>query len=159
MTPETTARLLCPRGFSRQEYCSGLPYPPPEDLPNPGIEPRSPTFQAVSLPSEPPGKPKNTGVGNLSLLQGFFTTQESNRGLLHCRRILYQLRYQGSPCVCVYVCVCVCVHARVHACTRRDFLLGLDSHNYGCSQVSAFTADWIFRRADDINFQPKDQWD
>ena len=42
-------------------------------------------------------KPKNTGVGSLSLLQRIFLTQESNRGLLHCRRILYQLRYQGSP--------------------------------------------------------------
>ena len=49
--------------------------------------------------SEPPGNPKNTGVGNLSLLQGIFPTQESNWGLLHCRRIsqLYQLSYQGSP--------------------------------------------------------------
>ena len=37
-----------------------------EDLPNPGIEPRSPTLQANSLPSEPQGKPKNTGVGSLS---------------------------------------------------------------------------------------------
>ena len=42
--------------FSRQEYWSGLPFPSPEDLPNPGIEPRSPTLQAESLPSEPPGK-------------------------------------------------------------------------------------------------------
>ena len=42
-------------------------------------------------------KPKNTGVGSLSLLQGIFPTQESNRSLLHCRRILYQLSYQGSP--------------------------------------------------------------
>ena len=50
-----------------------------------------------SLPAEAPGKPENTGVGNLSLLQGIFLTQESNQGLLHCRRILYQLRYQGSP--------------------------------------------------------------
>ena len=40
------------------------------DLPSPGIEPRSPTLQADSLPSEPPGKPKNTEVGSLSLLQG-----------------------------------------------------------------------------------------
>ena len=38
---------------------------------------------------------QNTGVGSLSLLQGNFPTQESNRGLLHCRRILYQLSYQG----------------------------------------------------------------
>ena len=51
---------------------------------------------ADSLPSEAPGKPKNTGVGSLSLLQGIFSTQESNRGLLHCRRILYQLSYQGT---------------------------------------------------------------
>ena len=39
------ATLLCPRGFSRQEYWSGLPCPPPGDLPNPGIEPRSPELQ------------------------------------------------------------------------------------------------------------------
>ena len=43
-------------GFSRQEYWSGLPFPSPGDLPDPGIEPRSPTFQADALPSEPPGK-------------------------------------------------------------------------------------------------------
>ena len=45
------------------------------------------------LPAEPPGKPKNTGVGSLSLLQWIFPTQELNQGLLHCRRILYQLSY------------------------------------------------------------------
>ena len=60
---------LCPWGFSRQEYWSGLPCPPPGDLPNSGIEPRSPTLQAGSLPAEPRGKPKNTGVGSLFLLQ------------------------------------------------------------------------------------------
>ena len=43
--------------FSRQEYWTGLPFPSPGDLPNPGIEPRSPALQADSLPSEPPGKP------------------------------------------------------------------------------------------------------
>ena len=52
---------------------------------------------ADSLPAEPQGKPKNTGVGSLSLLQWIFSTQESNRGLLHCRQILYQLSYQRSP--------------------------------------------------------------
>ena len=83
--------------FSRQEYWSGLPFPPPEDLPDPGIETRSPALQADSLPAEPQGKPKNAGVGSLSLLQGVFPTQESNWGLLHCRRILYQLSYQGNP--------------------------------------------------------------
>ena len=42
-------------GFSRQEYWSGLPCPPPGDLPDPGTEPRSPALQVDSLPSEPPG--------------------------------------------------------------------------------------------------------
>ena len=60
--------LLCPWGFSRQEYWSGLPCPSPGDLPNSRIEPRSPALQADSLPSEPSGKPKNTGVGSLNLL-------------------------------------------------------------------------------------------
>ena len=56
-------RLLCPWGFSRQEYWSGLPCPPPGGLSNLGIKPRSPALQADFLLSEPPGKPKNTGVG------------------------------------------------------------------------------------------------
>ena len=43
-------------GFPRQEYWSGLPFPPPGDLPNPGIKPGSPALQADCLPSEPPGK-------------------------------------------------------------------------------------------------------
>ena len=63
------------------------------NLPNPGIEPRSPALWADSLPGEPQGKPKNTGVGSLSLLQRTLPTQESNRGLLHCRGILYQPSY------------------------------------------------------------------
>ena len=58
---------------------------------------RSPALQVDSLSAEPQGKPKNTGVGSLSLLQHIFPTQESNWGLLHCRQILYQLSYQGSP--------------------------------------------------------------
>ena len=61
------------------------------------FEPRSLTLQADSLPAEPQGKPKSTGVGSLSLPQWIFPTQESNWGLLHCRQILYQLSYQGSP--------------------------------------------------------------
>ena len=46
----------------------------------------SPSLQTYSLPAEPQGKPKNTGVGSISLLQCIFPTQESNWGLLHCRR-------------------------------------------------------------------------
>ena len=45
-------------GFSRQEYWSGLPFPSPGDLPDPGIEPRSPALQADALTSEPPLKDK-----------------------------------------------------------------------------------------------------
>ena len=44
-------------GSSRQECWSGLQFPSPDDLPDPGIEPGSPAFQADSLLSEPPGKP------------------------------------------------------------------------------------------------------
>ena len=84
-------------GFSRPEYWSGLPFPSPRDLPDLGTEPRSPALQADPLPSEPPGKPKNTGVGSLSLLQWIFLTQKSNWGLLHCRQILYQLGYREAP--------------------------------------------------------------
>ena len=57
-TPWTVAyQAPPPIGFSRQEYWSGLPFPSPGDLPDPGIEPGSPAFQADALISEPPGKP------------------------------------------------------------------------------------------------------
>ena len=49
-------------GFSRQEYWSGLPFPSPGDLPDPGIKPRPPTLQADALTSEPPGKPHDCTV-------------------------------------------------------------------------------------------------
>ena len=75
-TPWTVSHQAPPSmGFSRQEYWSGLPFPSPGDLPNPGIEPGSLALQTDALPSEPPGKPK-TGV---------FPTQGLNLGLLHCR--------------------------------------------------------------------------
>jgi len=64
--------------FSRLKYWSGLPFPSPGDLSNLGIEPRSPTLWADSLPAEPHGMLKNTGVHSLSLLQQIFLTQESN---------------------------------------------------------------------------------
>ena len=59
VTTRTVAHQAPPLsvGFRRQDYWSGLPFPSPEGLPNPGIEPRSPALQADSLPSEPPGKP------------------------------------------------------------------------------------------------------
>ena len=56
-TPWTVAYQASPSmGFCRQEYWSGLPFPSPGDLPNPGIEPRYPTLEADTLTSEPPGK-------------------------------------------------------------------------------------------------------
>ena len=74
-TPWTVAYQAPPSmGFSRQEYWSGLPFPSPGDLPNSGIEPGSPTFQADALTSEPPGKPGptlmllNLGAKNLEFL-------------------------------------------------------------------------------------------
>ena len=71
--------------------------PSPGDLSNPGIEPKSHTLNTDPLPAEPPGKPKNTGMGNLVLFQWVFQTQELNLLLLYCRQILYQLSHQGNP--------------------------------------------------------------
>ena len=95
------------------------------------------TLQVDSSPSESRGKPKNTGVGSLSLLQGNLPTQEPNRGLLHCRQIcilcskytnthrptnpspndkinihiLVRALQKNNPVrgVCVHVCACVCL--------------------------------------------------
>ena len=53
-----SSRLLCPWGFSSQEYWSGLPCPPPVDLPTPGIKSRSPTFQVDSLHLSHHGSPR-----------------------------------------------------------------------------------------------------
>ena len=100
-------------GILQARILDWVAFPFSRDLPNSGIEPRSPTLEADSLPAEPQWKPKNTGVGSLSLLQQIFQTQESNWGLLHCRRILYQLSSQGSThhsylfkiCVAIYTCI------------------------------------------------------
>ena len=97
VTPWTVAhQASLSMGFSRQEYWSGLPWPPPGDFSNLGIKPRSPTIQADSLLSEPPGKPKNTGMGSLSLLYGIFATQIRTE---YFRGILNQLSYTWQ-CVC-----------------------------------------------------------
>ena len=108
------------------EWISRLLFPSSDDLPNPGIEPRSLALQADSLRSELWGSPydlfeseshsvvshflqshglyslwnspgQNTGVGSHSLLQGIFPTHGSNPGLPHCRHIFYQLSHLGSP--------------------------------------------------------------
>ena len=94
---ESESRSVVSNTATQARILEWVAFPFSRGLPNPGIEPRSPALQADSLPAEPQGKPKNTGVGSLSLLQGIFLTQEPNWGLLRCRCILYQLSYQGSP--------------------------------------------------------------
>ena len=91
-------RFLCPWEFSRQEYWSGLPCPPPGDLPNPGIKPTSPALQVDSLPLSHQGSPRILEWVAYPLTKG--SSQPRNwiePGLLHCRQILYQLSYRGSP--------------------------------------------------------------
>ena len=93
-TSPLTPNFCFPGAKQQQQNCQQKPqliwtflklyFPSPGDLPNPGIEPRSPALREDSLPTEPPGKSKNTGVGSLSLLQGIFPTQELKQGLLHC---------------------------------------------------------------------------
>jgi len=63
VTPWTVAyEAPLAMGFSRQKYWSGLPFPSPGDLPNPGIKPRSPALQVDALPSEPSGKPRERAM-------------------------------------------------------------------------------------------------
>ena len=79
VTPRTVAcQAPLSMAFSRQEYLSGLPFPPPGNLPNPGIEPMSLALQADSLPSEPPGKPPGKAVSNPTLKLGRNSSLEIN---------------------------------------------------------------------------------
>ena len=110
-------------GFPRQEYWSELPFPTFRDLFNPGIRPLFPALAGGIFTAEQPVKVKWKRMslspvqlfatpwttesmefsrpeycrGSLSLLQEIFPTQGWNSGLPHCRRILYQLSYKGSP--------------------------------------------------------------
>ena len=90
---------LCPPGTSvhgilQARILEGVAMPSSRGSSQPRDRIQVSTLWVNSLLAEPPGKPKNTGVGSLSLLQWIFLTQELNWGLLHCRRILYQLGYQ-----------------------------------------------------------------
>ena len=71
--------------FLRQEYLSGLSFLSPRDPPNPGIKPRFPALQVVSLPTEPPGKPRKFiyGYDNPYGLPRWFSGKES---ACHCKR-------------------------------------------------------------------------
>ena len=82
-TPWTVAHQDPPSmGFSRQEYWSGLPFPSPGDLPNPGIEPRSPALQADALTSEPPGKPWCMDISKYTFITLFTVYYVTSPGLL-----------------------------------------------------------------------------
>ena len=79
-TPWTVAYQAPPSmEFSRQEYWSGLPFPSPRDLPNPGIESRSSALQADALPSEPPGKPLGSGLNLFFLVRGDLADVDINK--------------------------------------------------------------------------------
>ena len=69
----------------------------PGDLPNPRIELRSPALQVDSLPAEQQRKPKNTGVGSLSLLQCIILTQELNLGLTALQADSLTMEISGKP--------------------------------------------------------------
>ena len=93
MTPRTVARQApLSIGFSKHEYWSGLPFPFPEDLPNPGMEPGSPALQADFLPTELPGKPKceNLGDTKSSIKQHFPNSH------LWCYKSMYGTRSTQS---------------------------------------------------------------
>ena len=80
---------------------------------------------------------QNTGVGSCSLFQGIFPTEGSNPGLLHCRLILYQLSYQGSPCPHLHLFKHTCTHTRAHM-TCRSYV-----HVLSCfSHVQVFVILW-----------------
>ena len=96
-------------GFSRQEHWSGLPFPSPGDLPDPGIKPRSPTLQADSLPSEPPGKPpqttkwySNSTSEYISKVKEITTSKRYLHSHTYCS-IIKNSQDMEANCVVVYV--------------------------------------------------------
>ena len=118
------ARLLCPWGFSRQEYWSGLPCPPPRDLINPGMEPRFPAFQADSLQSEPPGKLSlsiyihthtHTHIYIYTHIHTYLCIMTLNV-YTHIDTDWTYIYMWVYICVRVFVCVCVCVGVCVCVC-------------------------------------------
>ena len=85
-------------GFSRQECWSGLPFPSPGDLPNPGIEPRSPALQADALPSEPPGKPRKERKWSRSVVSDSLRPHGPEKGMATHSSILdWEVRWTEEP--------------------------------------------------------------
>ena len=139
------ARLLCPWGVSKQEYWTGLSCPPPGDLPNPGLKPRSPSLQMDSLPSEPPGKPKNTGVGSLSLLQQIFQTQKSNLGSPALQADSLPAELPGKPHLYIYIYTHTYLMTRI--CIRQhwsSWILLSDCQHFSDILTFLFRDGWIY---------------
>ena len=93
VTPWTVAHQAPPSmGFSRQEYWSGLPFPSPGHLPNPGIEPGSLALWADALTSELPGKPKGVAIRNDGgkCLDASIDSRDSSGQIGLCLAILFQ---------------------------------------------------------------------
>ena len=95
-------------------FLSFGPFLSPGDFPNPEMEPRSSTLQVDSLPAEPPGKPKNPGVGSLSLLQRIFLTQESNGGLSPTLQVnSLPTELPGNPKDCIIIRILIVVQKKI----------------------------------------------
>ena len=106
VTPWTVAHQTSPSmEFFSQEYWSGLPFPSPGGLPNPGIEPRSPTLQADALPSEPPA------ISMLLQMVGF-----------------------PCCCCFLWLCICVCVCVFINASYNLFINLSIGEY-LGCFYV------------------------
>ena len=90
-------------GFSRQGCWSGLPFPSPGDLPDPGIEPRSPALEADALPSEPPGKPwVSDDTDNKSFAYTNTQVAKTSRGFLLRGRELHKCKQQNLSFIRVH---------------------------------------------------------
>ena len=122
-TPWTAARQApLSMGFSRQEYWSGLPCPPPGDLPHPGIEARSPTLQAHCLPCEPPGMPQKTSVP--SLCEGLGRDSQRDRKISvypDFKTIAnLQMLFTQSLSKQIYMCCPIWLYTFFQSCTSMD---------------------------------------
>ena len=96
-TPWTAASQAPPSmGFSKQEYWSGVPFSSPGDLPDPGIEPRSPSLQVDTLPAKPPGKPWSSQTRDQTQVSciagGFFTSWATREAHIHSNPVKFVLK-------------------------------------------------------------------
>ena len=129
-------------GILQASILEWLPCPPPGDLPNLETEPKSPTLQVHSLPSEPPGKPKNTGVGSLFLLQGIFPTQGIEPGSPALQAVSLPTELSGKPlkhdktCCKTFTWLHTHTHTGVHR-RKQGWFHGellLKPHRAACSE-------------------------